>query len=62
LKEHSKVLILAPGCDEQLDKLSEKFMKNDKKRGEILKEAEIAVDEKKCEEVRHFSILNQLAL
>lgn len=61
LKEHSSIHILAPGCDEKLDKLADKFMRNDKKRGEIMKEAETAVDQVKCEKVNNFSFLNQLA-
>lgn len=51
LKEHSKVHILAPGCDEKLDKLSEKFMKEEQKRSEILKEALEIVQKISCEEV-----------
>lgn len=53
LKEHSKVYILAPGCDEKLDKLSEKFMKDVKKRSDILKSVEEVIGKIECEEVKN---------
>lgn len=62
VKEHSKVLILAPGCDEKFDKIAYDFMKNKKMRNELLKEAEGAIKKVECEEVKNSGVINTFAL
>ena len=58
IKEHSKVLILAPGCNEEFDKLADDFMKNEKLRKELLKEAEVAVEKLECEKVKKSGVIS----
>jgi uncharacterized protein YaaR (DUF327 family) len=53
LKKYSKIHILAPGCDEKLDKLSDNFMSEETKRKDILKQAEEFVAKIECEEVEN---------
>lgn len=58
LKEHSKVYIQAPGCNQQLDELTEKFMTEKSQRTEILKKAKEAIEKIDCAKVIFVSLIN----
>ena len=51
IKKYSKVHVLAPGCDEKLDILGQKFVVEEGKRKDILKQTESFIEEEECDEV-----------
>lgn len=62
LKEHSKVYIQAPGCNQKLDELTEKFMKEKNHRLEIMKKAEQSIEKIDCAEVIFVSLISMHGL
>ncbi|XP_070500998.1 protein windbeutel [Chironomus tepperi] len=55
LKEHSKVYIQAPGCNQKLDEMTDKFMIQKSQRPEILKQVEEVIGKIDCEEEKSLS-------
>lgn len=51
MKKHSIAYIQAPGCSQELDKLTETFMTEKGQRTDILKQAESAMEKIECEKV-----------